>query len=76
MLCTEVGTDDLEAAAAEYSRRWLPSAHAVVTLTAEAFGGNARAFAPNLKLVQARLLGLPVLGECGWNAASGGPSGV
>ncbi|PRW58870.1 kynurenine 3-monooxygenase [Chlorella sorokiniana] len=48
----EVGTGDIEAALAEYSRCWLPSAHAVVELTEEGFGGNRRAFTLNLKLVQ------------------------
>lgn len=47
-----MGSQDVEAAAAEYSRRWLPNAHAVATLTEEGFGGNKRAFALNLKLVQ------------------------
>ena len=50
----EVGTGDIEAALAEYSRRWLPSALAVVELTEEGFGGNRRAFTLNLKLVQVR----------------------
>ncbi|KAL4425516.1 hypothetical protein ABPG75_009532 [Micractinium tetrahymenae] len=48
----EVGTDDMEAAAAEYSRRWLPNALAVADLTEEGFGGNKRAYALNLKLLQ------------------------
>eukprot|EP00887_Chlorella_sp_A99_P002514 scaffold6.g2514.t1 len=42
----------LAAAAADYSERWLPQAHAVVELTEHAFGGNMRAFAPSLKLAQ------------------------
>lgn len=49
-----MGTDDIEGALAEYSRRWLPNALAVVELTEEGFGGNKRAFTLNLKLVQAR----------------------
>lgn len=48
----EVGLDDMEAAAAEYSRRWLPNALAVADLTEEGFGKNTRAFTLNLKLVQ------------------------
>lgn len=51
-LFAEVGAQDVEAVAAEYSRRWLPNALAVAELTEEGFGKNARAFAPNLKLVQ------------------------
>lgn len=43
----------MEAAAAEYSRRWLPNALAVADLTEEGFGKNSRAFTLNLKLVQA-----------------------
>ncbi len=50
--CAEVGTGDIEVALSEYSRRWLPSALAVVELTEEGFGGNRRAFTLNLKLVQ------------------------
>lgn len=44
----------MAAAAAEYSRRWLPHALAVVDLTQEGFGGNRRAYTLNLKLMQAR----------------------
>lgn len=55
--CAEVGTNDVEAALAEYSRRWLPSALAVVELTEEGFGGNRRAFTLNFKLVQVRCRG-------------------
>lgn len=49
---TEVGVGDIQAALAEYSRRWLPNALAVAELTEGGFGNNARAFAPNLKLAQ------------------------
>lgn len=52
-----MGTNDIEGALAEYSRRWLPSALAVVELTEEGFGGNRRAFTLNLKLVQVRCRG-------------------
>lgn len=64
-----MGTDDVEAALSEYSRRWLPSAHAVVELTEEGFGGNRRAFTLNLKLVQVSGM---VLGAVHWPAALGG----
>ncbi len=42
----------IEAAAEEYSRRWLPNALAVADLTEEGFGRNTRAFAPSLKVGQ------------------------
>ena len=48
----ELGTGDLGAAAEEYSRRWLPNAHAVADLTETAFGGNRRAYTLNLQLAQ------------------------
>jgi hypothetical protein len=52
-LDAEVGTQDMEAAAAEYSRRWLANALAVADLSQTAFGNSARASAPNLKMAQA-----------------------
>ncbi|GAB4814409.1 hypothetical protein N2152v2_001455 [Parachlorella kessleri] len=48
----ELGPANMEAVGAEYTRRWLPNAQAVVELTAEAFGDNRRAVTFNLKLAQ------------------------
>ncbi len=59
---------DLETAAAEYSRRWLPNAHAVADLTEEGFGKNTRAYTFNLKLVQASRLPACLLPGAGTGA--------
>jgi hypothetical protein len=62
----------LEGALAEYSRCWLPNAHAVADLTEDAFGGNAREFTLNLKLVQVCVC---VWGGGGAGAGKGGEGG-
>ena len=66
------GAGDVEGAAAEYSRRWLPNALAVVELMEEGFGGNRRAFTLNLKLVQVR----PHVCVLFWGGDWGGPGGT
>ena len=48
----ELGPASIEAVGAEYTRRWLPNAQAVVDLTVEAFGDNRRAVTFNLKFAQ------------------------